>query len=157
MTLQEQVVSLELAKKLKELGVKQESLFYWINRQREHEGLGEWYYTECEYKLVDIEYIRRYLREEYIASDMIEKQKGTRIYSAFTVAELWNILPHCIRQDYYLEFVKKQPYNLVTYRKYQSNYIIGDIQGPKDNPAEALGRMLIYLIENNLITVTVSY
>ena len=29
MKLEDQVVSLELAKKLKELGVKQESLFYW--------------------------------------------------------------------------------------------------------------------------------
>jgi len=30
MQLEKQVVSLELAKKLKELGVKQESLFYWV-------------------------------------------------------------------------------------------------------------------------------
>jgi hypothetical protein len=31
MTLEQQVVSLELARKLKELGMKQESLFYWLD------------------------------------------------------------------------------------------------------------------------------
>jgi hypothetical protein len=33
MKLEDQVVSLELAKELKELGVKQESLFYWITQE----------------------------------------------------------------------------------------------------------------------------
>lgn len=37
MNLNEQVCSLELAKRLKELGVKQESLFYWSENMR-----GEW-------------------------------------------------------------------------------------------------------------------
>jgi hypothetical protein len=33
MPLENQVVSLELAKKLKELGMKQESLFYWCGNR----------------------------------------------------------------------------------------------------------------------------
>ena len=42
MTLEQQVVSLELAKKLKELGCKQESYFWWdINGELTHFGDGE--------------------------------------------------------------------------------------------------------------------
>ena len=33
MKLEDQCISLELAKRLKELGAKQESLFYWIHRR----------------------------------------------------------------------------------------------------------------------------
>ena len=41
MKLENQVVSLEIAKSLKELGVKQESLFYWVSR-----GNGVWVWLE---------------------------------------------------------------------------------------------------------------
>lgn len=63
MKLEEQVVSLELAKKLKELEVKQESLYYWDENDK----------------------------EVYRSIDRSAKDIGC--ISAFTVAELGEILP----------------------------------------------------------------
>lgn len=67
MKLEKQVVSLELAKRLKELGVNQESLFHWEAEQA-NDSYG-WNYI---------------LTQKQIA--------GGYYYSAFTVAELGEIL-----------------------------------------------------------------
>lgn len=67
MKLEQQVVSLEIAKRLKELGVKQESLFWW-----EYNG-------SFEYKVI---YGRR----------LEDEKKSGRYISAFTVAELGEML-----------------------------------------------------------------
>ena len=69
MELIQQVCSLESAKRLKELGVKQESLFYWSD---------------------DILFFSRDLviDEEYYGTHK-------NVYSAFTVAELLNEIPFC--------------------------------------------------------------
>lgn len=64
MKLEDQVCSLELAKRLKELGVKQESLFYWFTNQLVYRcDLSKW--EKC----------KKY------------------IFSAFTVGELGEMLP----------------------------------------------------------------
>lgn len=68
MKLQDQVISLKLAKKLKELGVKQESLFCYA---------GELNQTEP-YTLIEHEINRKLDKYDYI--------------SAFTVAELFNLI-----------------------------------------------------------------
>src|ERR1051325_10817319 len=62
MQLEQQVCSLELAKRLRELGVKQESYFYWFFEEYNHEPVG-W---------------------------RIQTEEGD--YSAFTVAELGEML-----------------------------------------------------------------
>lgn len=68
MQLEKQVCSLELSKRLRELGVKQESVFYWIGK------------TLCLYNILEVE---------------MAKIGGVRdFYSAFTVAELGEMLPH---------------------------------------------------------------
>lgn len=69
MQLEKQVVSLELAKKLKELGFKQESLFYW------HSNCGEDFLVS--YKSVKREYPNTF----------------NHSISAYTVAELGEMLP----------------------------------------------------------------
>lgn len=70
MKLEQQVVSLELAKKLKELGVKQESLFWWRNAgQLGWQVENDWY-------------IRT-------RSALIKRQP----ISAYTVAEIVELLP----------------------------------------------------------------
>lgn len=67
MKLEEQVASLELCKKLKELGVKQESAFYWSHNEK-----------ECSYSL-----------------DSFVRHKEH--FAALTVAELGRMLPFFIR------------------------------------------------------------
>lgn len=71
MELKNQCVSLELAKKLKELGCKQKSLFYWLQVSA-HIGTDIW-------ELVDEEPGEYYPKEQWC--------------SAFTVAELGEMLP----------------------------------------------------------------
>jgi hypothetical protein len=46
MKLEQQVCSLQLANKLKELGVKQESLCFWVKRHESKEK--EWHVSVCE-------------------------------------------------------------------------------------------------------------
>lgn len=70
MRLEDQVCSLELAKKLKELGVKQEGAFYWIGKLP-FDGLGKRYYE---------------LERGFLPND-------DDVCSAFTVAELGEMLP----------------------------------------------------------------
>jgi len=122
MELSKQVTSLELSKRLKELGVKQESLFYWRNVN--------------------------YMGGEKIDKWIIEK-KGD--ISAFTVAELGEMLP---------EYVCGKKYDI-------GMCIVEILRIPKgmaekaprpfisrfeaETEADARAKMLIYLLENNLI------
>lgn len=73
MKLEQQVVSLELAKKLKELNCKQESLFYWCPPN--------WWIGAKDWELADNMY-----------QSPIPEENNSRI-SAFTVAELGEMLP----------------------------------------------------------------
>lgn len=73
MEVEKQVCSLELAKKLKELGVRQESYFWW---------------THCWYKRLD-----KYEKEWIIDHECYGPEKGKVKISAFTVAELGEMLP----------------------------------------------------------------
>jgi hypothetical protein len=74
MKLEQQVPSLELSKQLKELGVKQDGYFAWQNIVGDEKGGLE----QVSYFVAD--------RPVYNAKRMEE------IYSAFTVAELGNLL-----------------------------------------------------------------
>ena len=79
MILESQVVSLELAKKLKELGVKQESRWDWVRSS-----------TTGRYKLVIIGGRGNKGFTDYICAG--RDNKFGEIYSAFTVAELGEML-----------------------------------------------------------------
>lgn len=72
MKLELQVCSLELAKKLKELGVKQDSLWYWVQEKAFPKNVSVFY--------------KRDLPDEIDIN-------AFHIYSAFTVAELGELLP----------------------------------------------------------------
>ena len=75
--LEEQVSNKELSKKLKELGVKQESMFYWIYNSKAITGNGV-------------------ILESKIKINTFNKEwsRNAELYSAFTVAELGG-------EDYY--------------------------------------------------------
>lgn len=82
MKLEEQVVSLELAKKLKELGVKQDGLFQWF---RQFPG---------------DDYLLHYIDYNHHEMDLkIFKEHFPDSCSAFTVAELGEMLPTGIYID----------------------------------------------------------
>lgn len=140
MRLEQQVTSLELSKRLKELGVKQESLFYW---------------TQWIDKVVDV----RSLEE----LSLIETHKGHRdtikVASAFTVAELGEMLPDEIADggDHDLEITKMPLIKHVEERHWLTRYCCEKTEscfGAQfgETMAESMGKMLVYLLENNLLT-----
>ncbi len=111
MTLEQQVTSLELSKKLKDLGVKQESLFWWGKKMG---------FTKIEI--------------------LHKGNSGGIECAAFTVAELGEMLP-------------------LSTKFYRSVDQIGKwvcwCQGldiiREDTMVNAAAKMLVYLLENNLI------
>lgn len=127
MKLEEQVTSLEIAKKLKELGVKQESLF-WFERSQGSNGN---FRLEQEYPF-----------ETFTTSDMKET------YSAFTVSELG-------------EMLKLFSASSATFYQKDGGFwdtliaedILKDLKESfgAETEADARGKMLVYLLENNLI------
>lgn len=149
MKLGNQVCSLELAKRLKELGVNQESLFYW----QEHLSGGQ--------------------------SDLIQANEPADddyrdFYSAFTVAELGGMLPENILRK---RFVGENVEDLYAgnAKEEQDVYFLSSspcIEGKhwwvgyekegkgiwkgfsEDSEADARAAMLIYLLENKLVSAS---
>ncbi len=144
MKLSKQVCSLELAKKLKELGAEQDSLFWW--QHQEAEQLDPISTNKC---IEDCWYITN-------------TQETNESMSAFTVAELGEMLPHKIIKkgvDYYYETGKTTKDNqhykehevLYSYADYEIDADIICHLASGDTEADARARMLIYLLENKLI------
>lgn len=130
MELDKQVCSLELAKKLRELGVKQESLSVWYDGKRPYiadramKGCGR-----CGAVL-----------------NGIKPPRTVAEYAAFTVAELGEMLLK--RRDTptslgFRTFLTTDGKPTVGYDKERDN--------TADTEADARAKMLVYLLENNLI------
>lgn len=145
MKLEDQVVSLELAKKLKALGCKQESYFKW----NEEEGADAKLYTEAEWD----EFC-----EDFIPPD-------GEMYSAYTVAELGEMLP----SEIYNSSDREHPvHRLICEKTTQSMsgvavmgwhtfYICKTCMGRLGSQwditeADARAKMRVYLLENKLIS-----
>ena len=103
------VVSLELAKKLKEAGIEQDSLCYWI-RWKDKD---KW----------SIKCVDEYMREEWKFSPLVE------YYSAYTATELIEKLPSLIREGL--------RYTLCIYKLHDS-YIVEYERLSEDNEIELL-------------------
>jgi hypothetical protein len=132
MTLENQVTSLELSEKLKELGVKQESLF--------------WYQNEL------LSYCPEFCNWGIDSYGM--NIAYNQAIAAFTVAELGEMLPLMIEDygneniDLYLNIQKLRDGSWeIEYRSYQITYI----SKSESTEANARAAMLIYLIENKPI------
>jgi len=138
MQLETQVCSLDLAKRLKELGVKQESLFCWMKNPEDKEPcIGDTY--------------------------IIEKAAPDKlIASAFTVAELGEMLPATLGEPNAPKQIDVEMYVYHSPRLYEvavSDYV--DIEGKhlphqiqhaiEPTETDARAKMLIYLLENKLI------
>lgn len=128
MKLEEQVTYLEISKKLKELGVKQESYFVWIPSED----------------------------SEPIPTSGYEYREGgyedAEEFSAFTVAELGEILKATEKNDW----GASSEWNHV-WKKWRCFLINADCNEEWSEEAiteaDARGKMMIYLLENKLITV----
>jgi hypothetical protein len=165
-SLEKQVCSLELAQKLKSLNVPQESLFYWINHGEVDNPL---------WQLFELNEYEKRIKEEII-------------YSAYTVAELGELLPREYKMAVY------HPKNIPSNNEYKHRFIISytskehrqrkpehgvvyeDTTDPywyiysfaptntqhvqeagvrfeANTEANARAKMLVYLLENKLITL----
>lgn len=126
MNIEKQVTNLELSKKLKELGVKQESVWYWADG-----------------KIIMLETV--------IYKHLI-RESPERLISAFTVAELGEKLPYwinvikteeglwCVFEN---EFLEKYSDWKIKYTGISSD----------TSAANAYAKARIWLIENNHVTV----
>lgn len=128
MELEQQVISLELAKKLKKLGVKQESLWWWVEFYSHTHNTRIW----------------RVMQKD-------EDDKINCHISAFTVAELGEMLPknsYCQRiRDNWWRCQWREPL------KAEDGKIINDCHNFEAfTEANVRAKMLIYLIEKGLVT-----
>jgi len=123
MTLEKQVCSLELAKRLKKLGVVQKSYFYWVDAS-------EWF--KSPYK--------RKGKIDPVIFGSAEHNPKAIIASAFTVAELGELLPHLVGA----EDLKTERTNRGWVTKYGTS---GKYYESADTEANARAKMLIHLKE----------
>lgn len=130
MPLEKQVCDLELAKRIKELGVEQESLWYWIKHKPDFYENNPWFKGKPKPEIKPFLGQRIVVPEYYYDS----------VYSAFTVAELGKILP-----KYYKTIKKEAMWS--AYDKYDA----GVLETISNTEANARAKMLIYLLENDLI------
>jgi hypothetical protein len=122
MKLEQQVCSLDLSRKLKELGAKQESLFWW--------NWGD--FGESSILSMD-----NHPRTNVMPH--VEKHAA----SAFTVAELGEMLP---LENVYPNIVKTIEPNGTWAINFTAHH-----QNHADTEADARAKMLCYLVENKLI------
>lgn len=126
MNLEKQVCSLPLAKQLKELGVKQDARYYWHEWDDGSAGLSKMK-TEC----IDDHY--------------------SNSFSAFTVAELGEMLPNCFKSEEhgYVNLVMMKLYDGHSEVMYKSGKEVAYVERA-GTEADARAKMLIYLLENKL-------
>lgn len=142
MQLQDQVCSLELAKQLKELGVKQESYCKWNvpNIEEEKYLIGEENF-DIENYTVGESTPQIFTQEEWEKFTDEYNPISSEMFSAFTVAELGEMLPEKTCWRGYTNYNKKW------------SFMFGDFKAEATTEADARAKMLIYLIENKLITL----
>jgi len=134
MKLEDQVCSLELAKRLKELGVKQNSQWYWWEKDN-----GSKEFVHKKEVLVELRYPKEY-----------------SLYSAFTVAELGELLPNKItlkfddmQYECQLFYLNTENGSYCSYRADMDYEPDMEIEAcPGNTEANARAKMLIWLFEN---------
>lgn len=154
MKLEQQAVSLELAQKLKELGVDQNSVFYWsLKEDVQTNGTNS---DETSYKIRSKNW--NLIRKEEFTIQTIEGWYKQELCSAFTVAELGEMLPKSIEKSYPGEEKKYTYYLSIWYSEQDIKWYVGyeDLTGipcreESDTEADARAKTLIYLIENGLL------
>ena len=148
MRIEDQVCSLEHSQRLKELGIKQESLFYWLLFQDWNVHLnGKYtqdYYRDC---------VSTFTSSDFL--DLLPHKVDTKENEPF------NFFRFNMEKSFIVDLEKLN----MTYI-YIVNYICDSTEAGGENawlrralvknmydknPADALAKMLIFLIENNLL------
>lgn len=153
MNIESQVTSLELSKKLKELGFKNRSLFGWFFYSN------DWHVLKCGMK-VENGFAVGYQFIEFDKDVIVNDDDLNETCSAYTTQELLEMLPHQIiyRDWYYTLLIQKNAVvnkNSIGYACYYHK----DIQHENGNIfymtdiklCDALAKMLIYLVENKFM------
>jgi len=139
MKLNKQVCSLEFAKRLKSLNVKQDSLFYWFN-------MGGGFFLQYFDKLAEYadENEMEGTKKDW-AKNYMKKYGDDNNFSAFTVAELGELLP--------AGYLTKKVSSGREWKCYYSDHAGNKLQEATtcENEADCRAKMLEYLIENNLL------
>lgn len=145
--LEQQVCSLELATKLKQLGIEQKSLFYWAKFFYLEGKSHQWGVESKEQNELEV--------HEYGHT----KIEDVENYSAFTVAELGEMLPARIRNEKTgnLDFLRmhkgddsRQDVRDNFTAEYHTTFEPPLCRITADSEANCRAKMLIYLIEHNL-------
>jgi len=136
--IKKEVVSLDLAKRLQELNVKNDSLFNWVVLDKNHP------LYEVHYKTRQQDDLEKLLAGSIIyGRDPYEKSCGEFIhYPAYTVAELGELLP----AKYSMSWKISKPLWYCAEDVYDDSISFMAV-----TEADARAKMLIYLIENNLL------
>lgn len=142
MELKDQVCTLEQAKRLKELGVTEQSLWRWVFPARKEmisTTYGVYHYEQ--------------------AKDIIEGNEGTYFdhtdAPAYTVAELGEMLPDMLTTNLQYELVSIKEDDCWLIRYVRGNNMLDQHPNIKgiggETEAQARAAMLIYMLENSLI------
>ena len=125
--LEQQCVSLELVKRLKELGVKQESVWGWMQ-----ESVSKQYWL-----------------------GLSDDKKTFEVASAFTVSELGEMLPECYITERRLrgDWEYSPHFTGTTQDVGTKEHTRNDVCMFADTEADARAKMLIYLVENKFVTL----
>ena len=143
MELAKQVASLESSKRLKELGAVQESLFYWQHPWKDY----------CGNPPADL----GFQVDKFILVDSSHMSFRAGPFSAFTCAELGEMLPYKIFKEswaYHLVMSKNNLQYSVAYQSFAAKDKHDSVKTEHvhwaEIEADTRARMLIYLIENKL-------
>ena len=129
MNLSQQVVSLDLAKRMKELGAPQESLFYWYFHSGNGDGLKTWFYIP---------------RSMWSIVQGRDGNFDNSYISAYAAAELGEMLP----EGYW---TVKRDNKWWGFEGETENEGQEDSLSCADIESNARAKMWIYLKENNLL------
>lgn len=133
MRLEDQVCSLEISEMFEELGVEQDSLWYWEIRIFQLEPMK----GDKNIQLVERDYEQKHSWKHY----------KYKYYSAFTVAELGEILPDYLSTHKLRDNLWECAENSYSYEELETNMM--PIEAKTE--ADARAKMLIYLIKEGII------
>jgi hypothetical protein len=135
MKIEDQVCFLEQAKRLNELGVNQESLIYWWHKW---EGNSD---DDAGKNILTL----------------TQHSNTIPVASAFTVAELGQMLPDIIASEHLYSYQQARNWSDTRLPKHRLVYwFSNDIELHRvdaETEADARAKMLIYLLENQLLTL----